>query len=184
MGAALAELEMPIKSLRAVELTEIQLGDRPPTVRSLACRPANGPTGVVSDGCLLQAELEWEAPDFRATLAFRLANVASAPKLRLKRARLRGTLRLHYGEYQRSPERLGALSAAFTNTRSKPNAAGTIKKRPSGVGLSRVEAAPAAEREPRTPRERTDPEFWQKQMAATLVADTHHQVSHLKLESL
>ena len=107
----LHELVLP-KSLKAVELSELHLGRRPPVVKSLAAVAAAGPTAEPSRGCLVQLEIEWEAPDASATLAFRLANVASTPKLLLRRPRLRGTLRLHW-EWIRQEPYVGIVRVAF-----------------------------------------------------------------------
>ena len=88
------------KSLRAVQLLDLGLGPQPPHIRSLAAvsAPFDG-----HDGGVLQAELEWEGPDASATLAFRLANVQSQPRLRLRRARLRAAVRLHFEWLDQEP---------------------------------------------------------------------------------
>lgn len=88
-------LELP-KSMRSIRLVQLQLGPRPPTLRSLAAAAAVGPTPHPGPGCMLQTEVEWIAPGTSATLAFQLANVASQPRLRVRRLRLRGTLRVHW----------------------------------------------------------------------------------------
>ena len=109
--ATLQELALP-RSLRAIELSDLNLGRRPPTVHSLAAVSAAGPTSGPTSGCLAQVDVEWEAPEASATLAFRLSNVASMPKLRLCRARLRGTLRLHW-EWLRDEPYVGVVRFAF-----------------------------------------------------------------------
>ena len=95
MDATLKELPLP-KSLKSIELADLYLGRRPPSIRSLAAVPADGPTREITSGCLLQAEVDWEAPDASATLTFKLSNVATMPSLRVRRVRLRGTLQLHW----------------------------------------------------------------------------------------
>lgn len=102
VSAQLDELVLP-KSLRAIHLLDLQLGPRPPTIRSLSATPALGPSPNPRDGCMAQAELEWEAPDASATLSFRLANVQSQPRLRVRRARVRVTVRMHFEWLAESP---------------------------------------------------------------------------------
>jgi len=113
LEGTLATLTLP-KTFRSVKLIELNLGTRPPLLRSVACVACAGPPPAPRDGCALQAELEWEAPQASATLAFQLANVASQPRLRLRRARLRGTVRLHW-EWVPDYPYIGRLRATFAS---------------------------------------------------------------------
>ena len=113
LEGTLATLTLP-KTFRSVKLIELNLGRRPPLLRSVACVACAGPPPASRDGCTLQAELEWEAPQATATLAFQLANVASQPRLRLRRARLRGTVRLHW-EWVPDYPYIGRLRATFVS---------------------------------------------------------------------
>ena len=110
--ATLDDLILP-KSIKAISLDDLQLGPRPPLIRSLAAAPApslSRPTA--NGGCVAQLEIEWEAPDAYASLAFRLANVQSQPRLRLRRARLRGTVRVHF-EWLRGYPYVGCVRFTF-----------------------------------------------------------------------
>ena len=64
------------------------------------------------EGCVLQLEIEWEAPLASATFSFQLVNVASQPRVRLRRLRLRGTVRLQW-EWRASHPHIGRLRCAF-----------------------------------------------------------------------
>ena len=121
MKATIEELALP-KSLKAIELSELHLGSRPPFIRSLASAVAPGPTVGPTAGCVTQVELEWEAPDASATLTFMLSNVASRPKLRLRRVQLRGTLRLHWEWIEGDPF-IGTLRFAFVRPPEVANVA-------------------------------------------------------------
>lgn len=113
IDASLTELDASLpKSLKAIRLQDLQLGAHPPVVRSVAAVGTPGPAPRSRDGCALQAEIEWEAPYASATLAFRMANVASQPRLRLRRARLRGTIRLHWEWIDEHPW-VGRVRATF-----------------------------------------------------------------------
>ena len=97
IDASLAELDATLpRGLKGIRLQELSLGPNPPVVRSVAAVRTPGPPPHARDGCALQAEVEWDAPLASATLLFRMTNVASQPRLRLRRARLRGTVRLHW----------------------------------------------------------------------------------------
>jgi len=98
--------------LAQVRLQDLSLGSRPPFVRSVACIASAGPSPQPRDGCTAQADVDWEAPTACATLAFQLANVASQPRLRLRRARLRGTVRLHW-EWIPTYPYIGRLKCSF-----------------------------------------------------------------------
>jgi len=111
IDASLVELELP-KTFRSVRLQDLSLGSRPPFVRSVACIASAGPSPQPRDGCTAQADVDWEAPTACATLAFQLANVASQPRLRLRRARLRGTVRLHW-EWIPTYPYIGRLKCSF-----------------------------------------------------------------------
>ena len=95
LALTFAELELP-KTLKAITLLDLHLGDRPPMVLTAAAAGGAGPPGSVGPGCAGQVDFVWEAEDASLTLGFAMANVASQPRLRLRRLSMRGTARLHW----------------------------------------------------------------------------------------
>ena len=89
------ETEMP-KSLRGLSVADLQLGQQPPLVLHAAASAGTALPRSLRNGCSLQLDVEWEAPDASLTLGFRMANVASTPYLRLRRPSVRGTIRLEW----------------------------------------------------------------------------------------
>ena len=68
-----------------------------------------------------------EAPDASATLVFRLANVQSQPRLRVRRARLRATIRLHFEWIEEAP---------YIGTHLRPQPPALPLSSPSQLSLS------------------------------------------------
>eukprot|EP00908_Phaeocystis_cordata_P013662 Transcript_24725.p1 GENE.Transcript_24725~~Transcript_24725.p1 ORF type:complete len:548 (-),score=116.38 Transcript_24725:478-2121(-) len=95
IAATLQELPLP-RSLRAVHLSHLELGAQPPLLLAAACAPLPRGAPFERAGCEAQLSLIWEVEAAFATLTFLPANVASQPRLRFARPRLRGTLHVQW----------------------------------------------------------------------------------------
>eukprot|EP00966_Prymnesium_polylepis_P069601 1618455-Prymnesium_polylepis.1 len=104
-------MELP-KSLRGVSIDHCDLGAQPPFFVSCGASAGTAPPPLLGPGCVLQVELVWESTAAELTLAFQMANVASNPKLRLRRPSLRGTLRLQW-EWIREHPYVGRVRFCF-----------------------------------------------------------------------
>ncbi|KAL1525423.1 hypothetical protein AB1Y20_020282 [Prymnesium parvum] len=105
------EMKLP-KPIKSISLKNLQLGPQPPFLVSCGAAAGTGPWAARRPGCVLQVELLWESATAEVTISVALANVASHPKLRLRRPSLRGTLRVQW-EWIHDEPYIGMLRFCF-----------------------------------------------------------------------